>query len=330
MNRFLYAHANPATLIDPTGHAPEDGCAMGFCMPPPPSATPPDDKCALGLCGSPSGGATPAPTSYTTTIKTTPTQPDEPMPGPDPNRPSSPTRPTASPASDFDGLGAGIAGCSAFAPPPGQWFCDGAEIQRALARGDIVDALLSGIGLLPIVGDGLKWIGRGIRGGGDAWKGLESMSELRWLNKSPGTFDPRGLNAETARFGKEFHGHRGGGANFTGEPTDGAWPGKDAVLSYDDGYEIAVSFKQIRSQSRASIATQASDASKDLKKAMERGEIPTTPSVVAMEYRNMTMANVTEYAVDYQGKWLDSIWREGVVSEIWIKASGWMGNDASR
>jgi hypothetical protein len=58
---------------------------------------------------------------------------------------------------------------------------------------------------------------------------------------------------------------------------------------------------------------------------MERGEIPTTPSIVAMEYRNMTMANVTEYAVDYQGKWLDSIWREGVVSENWIKASdGWV------
>jgi RHS repeat-associated protein len=201
LNRYLYAHANPTTLIDPTGHGVD--CTIGQSCPeedrladqqrlreqqareraararkdsPPMSGPNPDSTSD----GDDDAGGAPA------TVLVVPTDPLGPQPGPGPCGGSSgipcPTPTPTYPATptEFDAVGAGIAACSIAAPPPVQLGCDAQQFAAAVEGGDPVDIVANGIGFVFYVGDGVKWVIRGGRAifepkaGADAIKLLTS------------------------------------------------------------------------------------------------------------------------------------------------------------
>ncbi|HEY7589880.1 MAG TPA: RHS repeat-associated core domain-containing protein [Candidatus Limnocylindrales bacterium] len=165
MNRFLYAHANPATLIDPTGHGPGcDGTGKKYAgsgkpcpdttptyvwFLEPPKPTPgPDPGCWPNCSGPASAGkGSDAPPSSEPT-----SQGPLSTPGPLP----SPNRQVSDPNAGADAGHLALSTCGAAAPPPWQWACDAADTLQYAAEGDAGGVVLGVIGFVPYAGDWVK------------------------------------------------------------------------------------------------------------------------------------------------------------------------------
>ena len=179
--RYLYAEANPTTLIDPSGHAgcPSNGskCIVGnkiVVSKPDGTVTTLSPGATGGGGGTAGGSRTPAATVIFIPI---PTESPRPIPGPAPCGGPSPD-PCQTATATYPGRGsevdvaqAALTVCSVLAPPPAQIGCDAEQFREAVANGDPIEMIANGIGFIFYIGDGAKWV---IKGG----KALFSTSEI--------------------------------------------------------------------------------------------------------------------------------------------------------
>ncbi len=196
MNRYLYALANPWTLVDPTGHRvctatnfPECDKIVPAVWEPPSESGTGGDLPGDGTSEDPvtsNAGASPPPSYLGILFPPSPTAGYPPCGGP-----SSTVCPTLKPAAstaplEINPVDAGLTACSV-SPTPAAPFCDGVEVVRAIEKGDIVGVVLAGIGLIPLGGDAIKGWVNAIRRAGKASRvskaAVDTMVLIRGLEK---------------------------------------------------------------------------------------------------------------------------------------------------
>jgi RHS repeat-associated protein len=305
MNRFLYAHANPTTLIDPTGHFPTE---VDDEKHPTPEAKQriADNIRKYGNANGNAGGGGGASIIYV------PNTPEVPTPGPAPCGGSSaspcptPRPPFETDPIEIDPVGAAVAACSVAAPPPAQVACDAKQFAEALDSGDPVEVIASGVGFIWYVGDGVKYL---IKGGKAILVGSRETEVLRLLTSGrPGSVTRNALSDAENELAGEVVRLRGG--HFNGQYVDST-PGLDGWLE-----GAPASLKHVYVAKPRRVLERVGDAEDQARLAGLRGVD------VYVDAQKIDMATMMTYAT---GGRLMHIHGAGVIKDIYVRTSdGWM------